>query len=291
MHSNIYEYLCGKIDNIPHILALCGADKRYIHENASDFEKFRELCHSLVRLSGSSMYRAINCAVSEIFGEDIDITQASSDDLWKRFYGERENEESITPVLTFRTAYTDNLTSVIDISRATDFVMPDRYHVGLARERLACGQTLSDSEKNMLIIQALRESAQQSIKSFCPIVVRADCSAQITCRALQYLKNCNLLTETLILVNRDQLDPEAEKLFEFDEILLGMIVEKCDENFAFSMQAIARTASVGNLIWIVKKEDFSDFCSMTNKLLQKWQADRIAPQNCTLKFEEICKFY
>ncbi len=291
MHSNIYEYLCDRLDNMPRILSLCETDRRCACENASDYEKFRELCYSLVRLSGSSIYRDINCAVSEIFGEEIDITQTHPDDLWTRFYGEREERESITPVLTVRTADANKLTSIIDISRATDFVMPDKYHSGLAREKLIEGSKLSDREENMLIIQELREGAQKSINSSCPIVVRASCSATITCRAIQYLQACNLLTEALIMVNCDQLDFGVEKLIEFDKISIGMLVEKCDEGFAFSMQAIACTAPIGKLIWIVEKENFADFRSVSVKLLQKWKADSIAPQNCALKFEEICKFY
>lgn len=291
MHSNIYEFLCEKIDNIPHILALCGAEKRYTNENASDFEKIRELCHLLVKFSGSSIYRDINCAVSEVLGENVDITQALPEDLWKMFWGERGNRKTITPVLCLKTTYDDKLTNAIDISRATGFVMPDRYHVGLAREKLNCGQELFDSEKNMLIVQQLREGAQNCINSWRPLVIRADCSFRITRRAIQYLKTCNLLPETLVLVSLDRLDVDAQMALGYDGISLGVLVDKCDEGFAFAMQSIARTYPIGNFVWVLKNDDFNNFCNISGLLLKEWQAENTTPENCTLKFEEICKFY
>lgn len=291
MHSNIYEYLCEKLDNIPRILALCGADRRYTGKNASDFEKFRELCRTLVSFSGSSFYGDVNCAVSELLRECIDITQSNPEDLWKRFYGERGERETITPVLACKTAYADKLATAIDISQATDFIMPDKYHVGLAREKLVDGCDLCENEKNMLSIQELREGAQECIKFSRPLVIRADCPAKTTLHALGYLKTCNLLTGTLVLVSPERLDTEISEVLEFDEISLGVLVDKCDESFAFLLPSLAQTLPVGNVVWTLKKEGGNDFCAVSDKLLRKWQIENKAPQNCELKFEEICKFY
>ncbi len=291
VHSNIYEYLCGKIDNIPRILVLCDADRRYTGKNASDFEKFRELCRTLVSFSGSSFYRDVNYAVSEFFGESIDITQNNPDDLWKRFYGESDDGDALEPVLSIKTVYADKLTSVINISQATGFVIPDKYHVGLAREKCVDGFDLSDGERNMLIMQELREGAQKCINSSQPLVVHADCSAQITLRALGYLKTCNLLRETLVLVSPDRLYTEISEGLEFDEISLGVLADKWDEAVAFSMQSLAQTVPFGNLTWVLKKENITDFSAVSDSLLKKWQSENIAPQNCMLKIEEICKFY
>ncbi len=291
VHSNIYEYLCDRLDNIPRILALCGADRRYTGKNSSDFEKFRELCRTHVSFSGSSFYRDINYAVSELFGESIDITQSSPEDLWKRFYGERADGEVIKPVLTVKMACSDNFASVVNISQATDFVVPDKYHVGLIREKLLGGGELCESEKNMLTIQELREGAQECIKSSRPLVIIADCSAQITLRALGYLRTCDLLTETLVLVSSDRLDKEISEALEFDKISLGVLMDKWDESIAFSMQSLAQTFPVGNLVWTMKKECAADFDAEQEWLLKKWQAENTAPQNCALKIEEICKFY
>ena len=286
MQSNIYEYLCDRLDNIPRILELCGADRRYINENASDFEKFRELCITLVRFSGSSIYRDINSAVSEIFGEDIDITQSHPEHLWKRFYGEVENGEFVIPVLTVKTICADKLTNVIDISQATNFVMPDKYHVGLAREKLACGQDLSESEKNMLIIQDLRERGQTCISTLCPLILRADCSTEITRRALGYLKNCNLLNDALMIVSLERLCTDMAEVLEFDKISLGVMIEKCDERTDSSVKSLAQIFPVGNIIWVLKKEKFGEFCSVLEKLVKQWQAERIAPEKRLLKFEK-----
>ncbi len=291
MHSNIYEYLCDKLDNIPHILALCGADRRYTCENASDYEKFRELCRSLVSFSGSGIYRDVNLAVSELFGESINITQSSPESLWKGFYGECGDGEVLEPVLSVKTACADNLAAVIDISQATDFIMPDKYHAGLAREKLLGGAELCEDEKNMLHIQELREGAQECIKTFNPLVIRADCSAQTTLRALEYLKTCNLLTETLVLISIDRLDQAAAKMLEFDEITLGVLLEKCDQEITPAIKSLARILPVGKIAWILKKDDFNVFDNALTGLLEIWRAEGIAPQDCALNFEDICKFY
>ncbi len=291
MYSNVYEYLCGKIDNIPQILSLGGADRRYTGKNASDFERFRELCSSLVKFTGSSFYEDINYAASELFGEKIDITQTNPETLWKRFYGERGERKAIAPVLACKIAYADKLATAIDISQATDFIVPDKYHVGLAREKCLGGCDLSGGERNMMIMQELREGAQNCIYSSHPLIVRADCSTEIICRALGYLKTCNMLTETLILVSLDRLDAEMMGILELDKISLGILVDKCDESFVFSMQSYARSFPIGNVIWALKKENFVCFCDIMEHLIKKWQKESMAPQNCELKFEEICKFY
>ena len=291
MHSNIYEYLCDRLEDMPHILLLCGADRRYTNENSSDFEKFRELCLSLVKLSGSSIYRDVNLAVSELFGENIDITQKYPEQLWKRFYGECEDMEVITPVLTLKTAYADKFTSLVDISQATEFIVPDKYHVGLAREKLANGQKLTGSEKNMLIIQELREAAQSCINSSYPLVIRADCPTEITLRVIHYLKTCNLLTDILVLVSLNRLDAKLSELFDTDRISLGVFVDKCDESLAVSMQHLSRIYSVGNIVWILENDNPNDFYNTADLLLEVWKAEYISSENCLLNFREICKFY
>ncbi len=291
VHSNIYEYLCDRLEDIPRILEICGADRRYIGKNSSDYERFRELCRTLVSFSGSGFYKDVNRAVSELLGESIDISRNSPADLWKRFYGERDDVRAPDPVLTVKIAYADKFRGVVNISKATALVVPDKYHVALAREKLADGYKLSESEENMLLIQELREEAQKCVGSSRRLVIIADCPSQITLGAFRYLKACNLLPEALVLVSIDRMAPEMISILDSDEISLGILLEMQDENAKRSMGSCPEHFPVGNVIWTTKMESAAAFDGSLRHLLEKWQAENTAPQNCALKIEEICKFY
>ncbi len=290
MQSNIYEYLSDKFEYMSHILSLCGADKKYIGKNASDFEKFRELCRTLVSFSGSSLYRDINLCVSELFGESVDITQSDAESLWKRFYGDCESVEITQPDLVIKMIDMDAFANFVDISEASNFVRPDRYHASLARERAHNGQDVCESEKNLLIMQELRETAEQCVKTVQPLVILADCSAEIIYQALRYLSDCNLLPNTLILTNISGITVQIARLLEFENISLCAAVTSCDESFTSSMRSIAQTLPVGGVMWALKGENFAVFCSATHELLEEWRANNTAPKECVLKFEKISNF-
>lgn len=286
MQGNIYEYLCGRVNSIPHILSLCGADKKYICENASDFEKFRELCHALVSFSGSSIYRDISCALSELFGEAVNISQSNAESLWKRFYGECEREEASIPILTIRLIDIES-TRVINISEMSDFVKPDKYHVSLAREKARNGQSVSRAEKNILIMQELREGAEQCIKASQPFLVRADCSALITYRALGYLKDCNMLPNTLILTELSEITAETARLLEYENITLGISIASVDGSTKDLMRSLSQILPVGRVVWAFGKECLDEFCATACELLEEWRANNTAPEKCVLKFEKM----
>lgn len=289
MQRNIYEYLCDRVSNIPHILSLCGADKKYICENASDFEKFRELCRTLVSFSGSSIYKDINCAVSELFGENIDISQSNAESLWKEFYGERGSGEAPTPILTI-SFFDIDLLNAVNISKASGFVKPDKYHASLAREKARSGQDVSEAEKNMLIVQELREGAEQCVKTSRPLVIRADCPVQITYQALGYLRDCKFLPNTFILTELSGIMADTVRLLEFENVTLGAAVSSVDESIKSSMRSLAQILPVGGVVWALDKDSFDAFCTAARELLDGWKSNNTAPQKCVLKFEKNSNF-
>lgn len=291
MQSNIYEYILDRFPCLPEVLRLCGADKKYIGKNASDFEKFRELCRVLVRFSGSDLYKDINLCVSELFGEKIDVAQSAPQDLWKKFYNHGESIEITEPHLEIHLTDIKVLTNTVNIRGVSGFVRPDKYHVSLAREKMQRGQSVYEDEKNMLIMQELRETAEQCIKASKPLVILADCPIKITYLALEYLNDCKLLPKTLILTDISGVEVGAAGLLEFEEVSLGVVISNCDERSKDLIRSLAAILPVGNILWALKKEDFDKLAVIIQELSDEWQRNSVATEKYVLKFEEICIFY
>ena len=137
--TNIYEYLLQRHPYLPSILAVCGADEKYVRENASDFEKFRELCKIIVKLSGNDLYREISNSVFECFGEKFYLSRDISESLWRAYYGDGKIAQGESQTLNIRVVEEKILSRAISLGGMREFVKPDVYHVNLAREIIERG--------------------------------------------------------------------------------------------------------------------------------------------------------
>lgn len=78
--TNITELIY--CDAIGDLLRLCGVDEREISADASDYERFRALCHAVPLLTGHPLPCAIREALRCSLGLDLPLSPETCDDLW-----------------------------------------------------------------------------------------------------------------------------------------------------------------------------------------------------------------
>ncbi|MBR3686043.1 MAG: glucuronate isomerase [Clostridia bacterium] len=65
------------------LMRVCGVDERFITGNASDFEKFRELCRIMPMLIGNPQYITCHVELQRFFGCNLTINSDNCETIWK----------------------------------------------------------------------------------------------------------------------------------------------------------------------------------------------------------------
>ena len=65
------------------LMRVCGVDERFITGNASDFEKFRELCRIMPMLIGNPQYITCHVELQRFFGCNLTINSNNCETIWK----------------------------------------------------------------------------------------------------------------------------------------------------------------------------------------------------------------
>ena len=291
--SNIYEYLLQRHPYLPSILAVCGADKKYTGECASDFEKFRELCRVIVKLSGNKLFREINASVSELFGEEIQLSEGSCEFLWRKYCGEGKIAESVPPILKIRAVDTQILTAAVNLSGVNEFVKPDIYHVGLAREKRGNGVILSSRDSDMLKIQELREQAEKCKKDAETLLLDArGCNTDILCKAVHYLNFCGLLPKTAVIFDLNSICTDTLfALSAHEEISFCVYLDGEARTIDEQAEQLARELLIGVLYVCVPKDKTNEFQRAVQNRMCMWRNDGRAHADCLLEFERTETFY
>lgn len=65
------------------LMRVCGVDERFITGNASDFEKFRDLCRIMPMLIGNPQYITCHVELQRFFGCNLTINSDNCETIWK----------------------------------------------------------------------------------------------------------------------------------------------------------------------------------------------------------------
>ena len=81
--TNLTElWLYGDRDKAE-LMRVCGVDEHFITGNASDFEKFRELCRVLPMLIGNKQYAACHTELCRYFNCELTINSDNCETIWR----------------------------------------------------------------------------------------------------------------------------------------------------------------------------------------------------------------
>lgn len=81
--TNITELWLYGDPNKRELMRVCGVDERFITGNASDFEKFRELCRIMPMLIGNPQYIACHTELHRFFDCKLTINSDNCETIWK----------------------------------------------------------------------------------------------------------------------------------------------------------------------------------------------------------------
>jgi len=81
--TNITELWLYENPKIWELMRVCGVDERFITGNASDFEKFRELCRVMPMLIGNPQYIACHVELQRFFDCNLTINSDNCETIWK----------------------------------------------------------------------------------------------------------------------------------------------------------------------------------------------------------------
>ncbi len=259
--QNIYEYLKEHFDLAREIAG-------------SDFEKFAYICRTLADLSGNQLYFDVHKQLEEYFGERVEISANRAEYLWRRFNGEDVTvSDGCSELLNVRYLCADELENVIKISDITQFVSPDVYHVSLARARSESGEDLSVDEKNMLMIQRIRDTAGESVLQGKPLILDMRCGgAEVFLSVYGYLSHSKLLPKILLICD---ISEGTRLLYKgVDICVFG------DGN----VQKIAENMPVGRTVLLT--ESASKLEGELKALLSVWQQNARAPRKVVLAMQK-----
>lgn len=96
-YKNIADLLVNRCISVKRALKLCGAEKRVVFGDGSDYERFYTLCASMKDLVGHPVYNGVKELLSAVFGWDGEISLYTADALWQGL-NEVIEESQLTPV-------------------------------------------------------------------------------------------------------------------------------------------------------------------------------------------------
>ncbi len=80
--SNAYEALLKYDKGLLSLVRESGADERYIDGDASDFEKFRELCRTMPSCIGNPLYMLLHMELELLFDCDLALDLENCEQIW-----------------------------------------------------------------------------------------------------------------------------------------------------------------------------------------------------------------
>lgn len=104
-YKNIADLLINNCISVKRALKLCGAEKRVIFGDGSDYERFYALCASMPYLVGHPVYNGVKTLLSNVFGWEGEISVYTAEALWQAL-NEVIEEAELTPI---------SLASMLDI--------------------------------------------------------------------------------------------------------------------------------------------------------------------------------
>lgn len=240
--TNVYEYLEEKCrGGILELFSLCGIDTK-VCDGASDYDKFYNIYRHMGAFVGNDAYGEINAVLSDYFGRKIDLCTCNPEQTWRAFYenGLVETVEKKTEINIFTPNY-DVLHDAIDIRGVTEFISPNPYHVGLARSKILQNIDIGQDEKNMLIIQSVREGVRESSVK----IIATPRQVDIITRLTDYLKRTMKVKSVFAIF--DGMAPAGD---DYRKVLGAGIVSGVilhGENLKSEIESIANAVPIGNI--------------------------------------------
>lgn len=78
--SNLWELFCSS--DVLDAMRLGGADEKYVGGDASDYEKFHELCRIMPTLAGNGIYALAHTLLRSLFNCDLAINLTNCEEIW-----------------------------------------------------------------------------------------------------------------------------------------------------------------------------------------------------------------
>ena len=259
--TNVCELLrSGETDDA---LCLCGREEKYRRGEVSDFEYFKELLSVLPMLKGTHICDLVSLVLSELCGEKFISNETFSEsdicDLWssaneKIFEicgGEYDKLLEKYNVEKLYNCSADTGTCACDGKchttnkkevnvfdfKGLDFIRPDPYHYGLAKDKEKCGEKLNNDEKSIILSQNIYLILSDKNRGKIQLHLLCDENKSTAKELINYLKDRGFSADILIGYSGEG---SVEKLISL--CLLS------DENIRISPEiVITRTDSFENL--------------------------------------------
>lgn len=286
--SNAYEALLKHDKGLRILMRQCGVDEKYIDGDASDFEKFRELCRAMPSCVGNPLYMLLHMELKLLFECDLAIDLENCEQIWICV-----NEKIKDCILSGRSLYEkieyipyysacldelgeidscDALAETIrcDVEKAAqhgcftafvkvvpDFERPNPYLVDVILKKVSSAAHISLEERNTLEVQIDRIVGTECVCRDWLILFDFDSDVSST---VEYLKKSNAISK-------------YDKAIRID-------VDKCLDTLDGGIRAYARVTSLGNsFVLAYCKGDTSDIarcdclrraiCSMLGEIFEK----------------------
>lgn len=269
--SNIYEYLVNMHPSVTDMLKLCRAEKRFVSEGASDFEKFRELCLNLSKLSGHPFFLDICKSTEQLFGRKIYPSRHNCEDLWRAFSGEKLIITELCETVFVRYMDTRVLHKAISLSGIKQFAKPNPYIVSQINEKYNTLGYLNETERVILTIQNIRQSAVSCMESGETLLLNAsDCPLEVARDVIKYLERSGLLPTTSVIFDAEQTGNSAlGELLATYEISPLICIGNNPNDIRNKIRHVAEHLPLGEVIFITDV-DGHDLSASVNMLRDEW---------------------
>lgn len=289
LESNIYEYLYNTHPLITETLKLCRAEKRFICDSASDFEKFRELCIAFPKLVGHSLFFDISESMEKLFGKRIHPSMHNCEELWRAFCGEQMPYTDIRETVYIKYADESVLRKAISLSGIKSFIKPNPYIVNKINEKYGTVGCPDETERTILTLQNIRQEAIScKARGETLILDAGNCPLKAVCDLTEYLDRSGLLPKIFVILNAEQTgENELKNILAPYEVSVGVSIGNDTQIILNKIKYASENFPIGELIFITDADE--SFSASVNMLRNEWIRCGLCSNSIELYVKKVLK--